>query len=265
MIRAMLCIVLLTASAALGRTAVVGENSHRGFVVHDAGRWQVIADVNPGQHKGFGEGRLRQAAGCFVAPSGSGTARIHGNSLNSPKPNHVYVIVDTQTGKLVKPGVSGQSLTRSGPPDDIVKFVARYEREFNEAVAGRMQELGIPEKSIGLKGTPLDQPFESRSAIGGSHLHPDWSDVENPMIRVDIAALDARFNASSPTWAKASWKDRIDAIIAHEWFEVHNKGATVAARHNATLQHAADTTLSITKNARQILVEDKLYRPRIGE
>ncbi|NQT11276.1 MAG: hypothetical protein HQ582_00915 [Planctomycetes bacterium] len=60
--------VLLTARAAPGRTALVGQNWHPGFVFHDAGGWRVIADVTPGQHRSSGEGRLGQAAECYVAP-----------------------------------------------------------------------------------------------------------------------------------------------------------------------------------------------------
>ncbi len=40
--------------------------------------------------------------------------RIHGNSLLSTNPNHVYVIVDQDTGKLIKVGISGQPLNSDG-------------------------------------------------------------------------------------------------------------------------------------------------------
>ena len=42
------------------------------------------------------------------------TTKIHGNSKNSTKPNHVYVIVDTYTGKMMKVGISGQTLNKNG-------------------------------------------------------------------------------------------------------------------------------------------------------
>ncbi|THJ31584.1 sugar-binding protein [Lampropedia aestuarii] len=39
---------------------------------------------------------------------------VHGNSNASTKPNHVYVIVDTRTGNLMKPGISGQKMNVNG-------------------------------------------------------------------------------------------------------------------------------------------------------
>jgi len=59
------------------------------------------------------KGGPKPKAGSGAAPK-SGTPRIHGNSLNSPNPNHAYVIVDTKTGKMMKPGISGQPLLKSG-------------------------------------------------------------------------------------------------------------------------------------------------------
>jgi len=149
-------------------------------------------------------------------------------------------------------------------PSDVAEFAGRFEFQMNAAVANRMRKLGIPEESIGLKGTPMDQAFELRSIMGGSNLHPKWSGVSSPAIRVDVAVLDARFNDSSPTWATASWKDRIDAVIAHEWAEVFSDARSSAARHNHALQSAADTSLLITQVARQILLEDRLFRPKAG-
>jgi hypothetical protein len=130
-----------------------------------------------------------------------------------------------------------------------------------------MLTLGIPEESIGLQGTPFSNAFETRFAQGGGNLNPAWSGVQNPVINVDVAALDSQFNPTSPTWATSSWKDRIDAITAHEWTEVFSprtdtvilQGQPVLGRHIDALMNAPYTQLPITPGAKQILLEDRAY------
>jgi hypothetical protein len=48
-------------------------------------------------------------------------------------------------------------------------------------------------------------------------------------------------------WARSRWRDRIDAIISHEWEEDR------LGSHEAAMKHAAKTELPISDGARQIL------------
>jgi hypothetical protein len=54
-------------------------------------------------------------------------------------------------------------------------------------------------------------------------------------------------------WPKASLRDRIDAIIAHEWEE------SKTSDHAAALKATPKTDLRITERARQILREMARY------
>jgi RHS repeat-associated protein len=59
-------------------------------------------------------GQRRSRGGVDLRNPGSPVLGLHGNSNNSPKPNHVYVIFDRQTGRMMKPGINGRSLNRNG-------------------------------------------------------------------------------------------------------------------------------------------------------
>jgi len=163
--------------------------------------------------------------------------------------------------RAASPGAYGRT-GKFTPSEDVVDFANRWDTELDAAAANRMRRVGVPEEMIGLSDTPFGRALETRAAQGGGNLHPDWSGVSHPQLNVDIAVLDARLNASSPTWARASWKDRIDAVVAHEYAEVLYRHPDMAVRHSHAIQHAAETQLRITDRARQILMEDALYRTR---
>ena len=55
-------------------------------------------------------GKMSDIAKTTGNPSGA----IHGNSRMSTKSQHAYDIIDTETGKVVKTGVSGGSVRRDG-------------------------------------------------------------------------------------------------------------------------------------------------------
>lgn len=79
-----------------------------------------------------------------LAPCGTAGARgkVHGNSNASTKPNHVYVIVDTRTGKMLKPGISGQPLNKNGTSPRANTQLA----ELNKPTPGRYKAV-IVEKN----------------------------------------------------------------------------------------------------------------------
>jgi hypothetical protein len=147
----MLCIltVLLTASTAPGRTAFVGENSHPGFAVHDSGRWRVVADVSPDRHQGFGEGRLRQAAECFVAPGG--TAGVIDDSANFAQKSIRKSELFSPEGKFAGKTVNDVAeLLRKGdltPADIPLEYFALRSGQtliLNTRSAEALRRAGIP-------------------------------------------------------------------------------------------------------------------------
>lgn len=83
----------------------------------------------------------------------------------------------------------------------------------------------------------------------------------NPGINVDAAVLDtgAPKVGSLPSWRVGSLKDRVDAVIAHEYAEV--LAPPVVDFHIHALTTAEFTPLTITDRARQILRE---YRQAEG-
>ena len=54
---------------------------------------------------------------------------MHGNSLSSTNPNHVYVIVD-QDGSMVKVGISGQPLNVNGTSPRANPQVSTFNNEY---------------------------------------------------------------------------------------------------------------------------------------
>ena len=89
-------------------------NRHRYF---DALMGQFISADPIGLDAGINPFQLGPNVLGWIDPlglTGCGTGRVHGNSLSSPNPNHVYVIIDTHTGRMMKPGISGQPLLKSG-------------------------------------------------------------------------------------------------------------------------------------------------------
>ena len=130
------------------------------------------------------------------------------------------------------------------PPDHAAYFAHRYTRALDAFCAVRMEELGIPERLHGtrdLEGDGRWTAFIDRDRQGGSLLEG---------IAVNSGCLNPQLLMGKPGargHAKSSLRDRIDAIIAHE-FEEDRLGS-----HEAALKHGAKTALPITEGARRIL------------
>lgn len=153
------------------------------------------------------------------------------------------------------------------PPPDVLRFSAEYEAQLTAAVANRMRRIGVPEEMIGIKGLPFEDAgaFVLTHAQGGANIKLGQISGQGPAINADLAALDTQFPAMSkvPTWSRATLKDRIDAIIAHEYTEALSpaKVGLGLPSHHYALENAPETSLNITARARQILVE---YRQAKG-
>lgn len=153
-------------------------------------------------------------------------------------------------------------------PPEVLAFAEEWEAVLAAAVAGRMRTVGIPEEMIGIRGLPHEDPgaFVRTHAVGGSNNNIPGRGIvgERPGINVDIAVLDARFAPMSRvgSWASASLKDRIDAVIAHEHTEVQSTGPDgERSPHRLVIEVAPETSLKISERARQILREYRRIDP----
>jgi hypothetical protein len=130
------------------------------------------------------------------------------------------------------------------PADHAEDFARRYAEPLDWCCTIRMQELGIPEDKNGAPDFDGDGKWRAfdphgRSAgniTSGVYLN---SGVLNPEL------LKGR--KGGRIWPKARLRDRIDAIIAHEWEEGRH------GTHEAALKAAPKTDLPISDEARRIL------------
>ena len=133
------------------------------------------------------------------------------------------------------------------PPDSAdhaEAFSRRYASDLDAYCAVRMEQLGIPERLHGtrdLEGDGRWTAFIVRDRQGGSLLEG---------IAVNSGCLNPELLKGKPgarVYARARLRDRIDAIIAHE-FEEDRLGS-----HDAALKYGAKTALPVSEGARRIL------------
>src|SRR4051812_48154505 len=104
----------------------------------------------------------------------------------------------------------------SDPADHAQDFAERYAVDLDQYCTTRMAELGIPDQKNGEQHPHRPQSwraFGPEERTGGyvSRGITINSGVLNPK--------SLRGKKGGRFWAKASLRDRIDAIIAHEWAE----------------------------------------------
>jgi hypothetical protein len=129
------------------------------------------------------------------------------------------------------------------PAHHAEDFSHRYADRLEEYCSIRMQELGLPDDKIG--SAPLTKPgiwraFDPEEGTGGA--------IERGIV-VNSGCLNRdlmRGRKGSRIWATARLRDRIDAIIAHE-YEEDRTGS-----HEAAVKEAPRTKLPITEGARRI-------------
>jgi hypothetical protein len=131
-------------------------------------------------------------------------------------------------------------------PAEHARHVAREWQDVGESyVRRRMKELGIPEERIGAiehAEGGVRRAFSADEQMGGTC-------DQFGRLYVDSGCLNPKLLAwkGSRVWPKASLRDRIDAIIAHE-YEEHRTGG-----HEAALKAASRTELKVGEGARRIL------------
>ena len=129
------------------------------------------------------------------------------------------------------------------PGDHAQDFAHRYARDLDEYCAVRMQELGIPDHLQGATDFDGDgkwKAFIARERQGGNIT--DGISVNSGVLNPELLKGDG-----SRVWPKARLRDRIDAVIAHE-YEEDRLGS-----HEAAVKAAPKTALPISDGARRIL------------
>ena len=127
-----------------------------------------------------------------------------------------------------------------------VDFSLRYAEPMNFHVENRMMELGIPTGQIGTGDADygiLHAAFHPQDKIGGSNGAGARLTVDSGVFNPELMAG----KSAERVWRKARLRDRLDAVIAHEYEEARGGG------HAAALVKGPDTELPIREHARKLL------------
>jgi hypothetical protein len=130
------------------------------------------------------------------------------------------------------------------PADHAEDFARRFAGPLDQYCVVRMEELGIPEGKNG-EEDPLRpgtwRAFVPEERTGGYTSR--GITVNSGVLNPDLLKV----RKGGRVWARAPLRDRIDAIIAHEWAE------DKTLNHDAALKMAARTELPVSKGAKRIL------------
>lgn len=140
-------------------------------------------------------------------------------------------------------------------PAEIADFADRYQEPLSRAIGNRMRRVGVPEEMIGVKWWGVDEgPFVRYHPpqLGGNVR---IGTNGRPGINIDPAVFDASAPkvGSLASWQSASLRDRIDAVIAHEYAEALAPAGVDF--HVYAVQNAENTPVKISDRARDILRE----------
>jgi hypothetical protein len=131
-------------------------------------------------------------------------------------------------------------------------FARRYAHDLDLAVVERMHELGIPDDQIGLPDEDHGIPwaaFHPHGTEGGNNSPDGRLIADSGVFNLDLLKKDYGERASR-LFERSRLRDRLDAIIAHEFEEYRHGGSHVEA-----LEHAPTTELPISDRAREICRE----------
>jgi hypothetical protein len=134
-------------------------------------------------------------------------------------------------------------------------------------VRGRMQELGVRPGQIGIiDDAENGAAFSLEHFMGGRNSRPAWNPtVTKGGVNVDRGVFNPEFlRGEAPSWARASLRDRIDAVITHELMEYNSRAATTALRHRRAILRSPLTTAEVSPGARQILTEYRAWQMQDG-
>lgn len=114
-----------------------------------------------------------------LTPCG-GSGKVHGNSHASKNPNHVYVIVDTKTGRMMKPGISGRPLNKNGTSPRANQQV----NALNKPQAGRYKAVIVEKNKTRLQAKATEQKITDKHAARNNGNMPSPIH-KNPLPQVD--------------------------------------------------------------------------------
>jgi hypothetical protein len=128
-------------------------------------------------------------------------------------------------------------------------FAYRYALDLDLSVAERMRELKIHDDQIGMPDSiaGIDwAAFHPHGMEGGNNAPDGRLIVDSGLLNPDLLKRDYGDYAAE-LFANSRLRDRLDAIIAHE-YEEHRHGMD----HEAALKRAPTTALPISARAREI-------------
>ena len=134
------------------------------------------------------------------------------------------------------------------PADHARRFAEEYADWFENFVEGRMHALDVPEEQIGASdhvcGVAWRVFFPNESDGGGvspgNRINVD-SGVLNPELMASLGPV------ASGAWAKSRLRDRIDAVIVHEFEEA------ALGSHDQAVSCSPETRLPVGPRARALL------------
>jgi hypothetical protein len=135
------------------------------------------------------------------------------------------------------------------PAEHARDFAERYAFELDYAVSQRMMDLGIPDDRIGMPNIGYGPPrlvFQPYGVEGGNVRGDGEMIIDSGLLNDDLLKQDYGEKAAR-LFARSRLRDRLDAIIAHE-YEEHRHGMS----HEAALKAAPTTDLPISDQARKI-------------
>ncbi len=132
----------------------------------------------------------------------------------------------------------------SDPADHAEAFAHRWADRLDEYCVTRIDQLGIPHEKNGERHPRIKgkwRSFVPEERTGGFILK--GITVNSGVLNPDLI----KSQKGARIWPMARLRDRIDAIIAHEWIEHDLRD------HEAALKAAPKTDLPISDEARRIL------------
>jgi hypothetical protein len=152
-----------------------------------------------------------------------------------------------------KPAMTGTPPSRRplwhNPAAHARDFSERYAEPLNYHVENRMMELGIHPDRIGCPDPVRGGRWAAFHPTGtqGGHNRPEGNlNADSGLFDLDLLSKDYGKEAAR-LFGKSGLRDRLDAIIAHE-FEEHRPGRS----HVEALAQAPKTELPISERAREL-------------
>jgi len=137
---------------------------------------------------------------------------------------------------------------QANPAAHATDFAARHADVFEGIVRKRMCDVGVPDDLIG--DTPLGggvrRAFDPDADTGGGVTVGRGINVDSGILNPYLLG-DPATGGAARAWYRARLRDRIDAVIAHEYEEC------VRGNDQAARQYAPTTILQISPEARAIL------------